>query len=320
MEKKSDFLIGNVPVFGRVILSPMDGFSDLPYRSLAREFGSALSITEFVSCIDVVKNFSKAAPILRFSEEERPIVFQIYDSDPTRMLEAALLLQELEPDIIDVNLGCSAQAIVNRGAGAGLLKEPQKIAEIFNKLSSNLDIPVTGKIRLGWDKNSLNYRLVSRIIEENGGQMLAVHARTKEQGLRGPADWDAIAEIKQSLNIPVIGNGGVERAEDVDKMLDETKCDAVMVGRAAMGNPWIFSGREIEDVSASEVCEMILYHLERMQSVYNDHVGLMRFRKHLKHYIRPFEINREIKAKLLTNEDIEDFVSIIKETFSSFAH
>jgi nifR3 family TIM-barrel protein len=236
------------------------------------------------------------------------------------MLEAALLLRELEPDIIDVNLGCSAQAIVNRGAGAGLLKEPQKIAEIFNKLTSHLDIPVTGKIRLGWDKNSLNYMLVSRIIEENGGQMLAVHARTKVQGLRNPADWDAVAEIKQSLSIPVIGNGGIERAEDVNRMLDETNCNAVMVGRAAMGNPWIFSGRELEDVSAAEVCEMILKHLERMQSVYNDYVGLVRFRKHLKHYLRPFEISREIKAKLLTTEEIEDFVSIIKETFSGIAH
>jgi len=315
MQKTPDFLIGSAPIFGRVILSPMDGFSDLPYRSLAREYGSAMSITEFISCIDIVNNFPKAEPLLKFKEEERPIVFQLYDSDPDRILEAALILRELDPDIIDVNMGCSAQAIVNRGAGAGLLKEPKKIAEIFKKLTSALDIPVTGKIRLGWDKDSINYQLVSRIIEENGGQMLAVHARTKKQGLRGPADWNAIAEIKDSLNIPVVGNGGVDQVEDIDRMLSETNCDAVMVGRAAIGNPWIFAGKDLNTVPRTEVRDVLLEHLKRMQALYGEYVGLIRFRKHLKKYIQPFAFNSDIKKELMTTNKTSDFLSIIKEMF-----
>ena len=316
MEKKPDFLVGSVPIYGKAILSPMDGFSDQPYRTITQEFGSALNITEFVSCIDVVDNLPKVEPILRFSQSERPIVYQIYDSDPGRILEAALILRDLGPDIIDVNLGCSANAIANRGAGAGLLKEPKKIAVIIEKLVKNLDIPVTAKIRLGWDENSLNYALVSHIIEDNGGQMLAVHARTKEQGLRGEANWEAIAEIKHSLSIPVIGNGGIERASDIKKMLTETNCDAVMIGRAAMGNPWIFSGRELKNVSNTEFCDVILDHLKRMQEFYNEYLGLMRFRKHLKRYLRAHEFDREVRIKLLTTENSDEFISIIKEMFS----
>ncbi len=318
MQKNPDFMIGSVSIFGRVVLSPMDGFSDLPYRSLAREYGSAMSITEFISCIDVVKNYSKAEPLLRFNEEERPIVFQIYDSDPSRILEAALILRRLGPDIIDVNMGCSAQAVVNRGAGAGLLKEPEKIAEIFKKLTSALDIPVTGKIRLGWDKDSINYPLISRIIEENGGQSLAVHARTKKQGLRGPADWNAIAEIKDSLRIPVIGNGGVDHVKDIDRMLAETNCDAVMVGRAAIGNPWIFARKDINEVSGDEVRDVVLEHLKRMQVLYGESMGLIRFRKHLKRYLQPFEFNSETKKELMTTNETSDFISIIKDMFSNF--
>jgi len=296
----------------------MDGFTDLPYRSIAREFGSAISITEFVSCIDVIKNFPKTAPILRFKEEERPVVFQLYDSDPDRILEAALRLMELEPDVIDVNMGCSANAVSKRGAGAGLLKVPKKIGEIFSKLTNRLDIPITGKIRMGWDDESINYLLVSRIIEENGGQMLALHARTKEQGLRGPADWDAIAEVKASLSIPVIGNGGIDEVADVEKMLAETGCDAVMIGRAAIGNPWIFTGRDRFEVPGVEVRDMILMHVERMQAHYGETMGLVRFRKHLKRYLQPFEFNPEEKRKLMTTEETAEFESIIKLIFSDF--
>ena len=296
----------------------MDGFSDLPYRSIAREFGSALSITEFISCIDVIKNFPKAEPLLKFDKNERPIVFQLYDNDPDRILEAALILRDLGPDIIDINMGCSAQAIVNRGAGAGLLKEPKKIADIFNKLTKALDIPITGKIRLGWDRDSINYALISRIVEENGGQMLAVHARTKEQGLNGPANWEAIAEIKELLNIPVIGNGGIDEVADIKKMLNETGCDAVMVGRAAIGNPWIFAGRDRFDVSGTEVRDVILIHLMRMQRLYGDLVGMTRFRKHLKRYLQPFEFNSAEKRELMTTEDSDTFIGIIKLMFSDF--
>lgn len=295
----------------------MDGFSDLPYRTLAREFGSALSYTEFISCIDVLNESPKVTPLIKFNEDERPVVFQIYDADPERMLEAALILQEFKPDIIDVNLGCSAQAIVKRGAGSALLKTPKKIALIFNNLSTNLDVPVTGKIRLGWDQDSKNYLDVAKIIEDNGGQLLAVHARTKAQGLRGAADWGAIAEIKNKLNIPVVGNGGIDTIEDIDKMLSETGCDAVMIGRAAMGNPWIFAGKDRENISADDVLKVILEHLNRMRLFYDAPFSLIRFRKHLKPYLKPFNLKKESSSNLLTSEDSNEFISIIKETLTN---
>jgi tRNA-dihydrouridine synthase B len=209
------FKVRDIPIFGDLILSPMDGYSDYPFRSLARELGSAMGYTEFINAIDVMYRHDFIEKKLYFTESERPIVFQIYDDDPERIVKAALKVRQYNPDIIDVNMGCSARSVSNRGAGAGLLCTPEKIGVIFSKLSKALDIPVTGKIRLGWDDHSLNYLLVARIIEENGGQLVAVHARTKAQSYGGTANWDAIAEIKQRLSIPVIGNGDVRTVADI---------------------------------------------------------------------------------------------------------
>ena len=179
------FRVGTIPVYGDLILSPMDGYSDLPFRSLARRLGSAMSYTEFINAIDVVYGHPHLERKLAYLESERPVVYQVFDDDPERLVKAALKLRPRNPDIIDINMGCSARCVSGRGAGAGLLRTPEKIALIFSRLSKELDIPVTGKIRLGWDDASLNYLDIARIIEDNGGKLIAVHGRTKMQGYTG---------------------------------------------------------------------------------------------------------------------------------------
>jgi tRNA-dihydrouridine synthase B len=305
------FHIGPVPVYGRVILSPMDGYSDLPFRSVARALGSVMSYSEFVNARDVLFGHPNLEQRLTFAEHERPVVFQIFDDDPQRLLAAALKLRERNPDIIDVNMGCSAKCVSGRGAGAGLLREPQKIATIFSTLSKALDIPVTGKIRLGWDEENLNYLEIARIIEDNGGKLVAVHGRTKKQAYLGNANWDAIAEVKAAVSIPVIGNGDVKVAADVGRMMAHTGCDAVMIARGAIGNPWIFAGLDREQVSVELVRETMLEHLELMLDFYGQEWGLVLFRKHASRYISPYGLSTEQRQTLLTCENAQDFVALL---------
>lgn len=305
------FSVGPVPVFGDLILAPMEGYSDLPYRSLCRELGSAMSYTEFVNAMDVLQGHPRVAQKLAFLPEERPVVFQIFDSDPSRLLEVALKLQESGPDIIDINMGCSVRRVSGRGAGAGLLRTPLKIARIFHSLSRSLEVPVTGKIRLGWDDNSRNYLLIARIIEENGGALVAVHGRTRAQGYGGRADWDAIAEIKEALSIPVIANGDVRSVADITRIKEHTACDGVMIGRAAVGSPWIFSRLDRENVSPELVRAIMARHLERMLSFYGRDRGLVLFRKHAYRYLRLSRLPREQRQRLLTIEHPAGFMDAL---------
>lgn len=308
-----DFWVKDIPIWGRAVLSPMDGFSDQPFRALARRLGSAMSYTEFVNAIDVLNGDPRLERRLQFLEEERPVVFQIFDDDPQRLLEAALILRERDPDIIDINMGCSAKAVAGRGAGAGLLRTPHKIAAIFSRLTRALDIPVTGKIRLGWDEESLNYLEVARIVEDNGGQLLAVHARTKQQAYRGRADWQAIAEIKAALSIPVVGNGDVRTPADIDRIQSLTGCDGVMIARAAIGNPWIFAGLDREAVGAEQLSHTMLAHLDAMRAFYGPELGLLLFRKHAARYITPYRLGKAQRGRLLASQTCSDFLALLAD-------
>jgi nifR3 family TIM-barrel protein len=316
------FFVRSIPVWGDLLLSPMDGYSDMPFRSVCRELGSAMSYTEFINAWDVVinKDLKKIRQKIQFLPEERPVVFQLFDSEPDRLLEAALRLQEFGPDIIDVNMGCSASCVSGRGAGAGLLRAPWKIARIFSSLTAALDVPVTGKIRLGWDDSKRNYMLVARVIEEYGGSLVAVHGRTKVQAYKGQADWDAIAEIKQELSIPVIGNGDVRSVADISRMKAYTGCDAVMIGRAAIGNPWIFSCLDRDQVSPDQVQAMMLRHLERMLAFYGEELGLLRFRKHASHYLSPYALTKEQRERLFTCQTVSEFTSLLSEHYRVYSN
>jgi nifR3 family TIM-barrel protein len=201
-----NFYIRDVPIYGDTVLAPMDGYSDWPFRSICRALGSAMSYTEFVKVEKILSRSKEPAKRLYYEEVERPITFQIYGDDPDLLLKAALKVQELNPDVIDINMGCPAKSIADRGAGVGMMPTPLKIARTFRKLTTALRVPVTGKIRLGWDRNK-NYKLIARIVEEEGGSLIAIHGRTKEQRYSGNADWEAVAEVKSLVKIPVIGSG-----------------------------------------------------------------------------------------------------------------
>ena len=310
------FRVGDVPVYGDAILAPMDGFSDWPFRSLCSALGSAMSYTEFVRAEAITHAFENMRPRFAFEEGERPVVFQIYGDEPDEILKAALRIQELSPDIIDVNMGCPSKTVANRGAGVGLMRTPLKVASIFRKLSASLNVPVTGKIRLGWE-DLRNYTLIARIVEENGGAALAVHGRTKEQGYRGEADWDAIAEVKAAVKIPVIGNGDVKSAADIDRMKQYTGCEAVMIGRAAVGNPWIFSCLDRAQVTPEMVYQMVHQHLERSISFYGPQKGLILFRKHAMQYLKLQRLPRAVRTEIMLQGTAQDFLLHLEKNYAS---
>jgi nifR3 family TIM-barrel protein len=304
------FRIGAVPVFGDTIQAPMNGFSDWPFRSLCSELGSAMSYTEFVRADFIVNAFEHMLPRLSYVEVERPVVFQLYGDDPDQILKAALKVQTLSPDIIDINLGCPAESVTDLGAGVSLMRTPLKVAHIFYKLSRGLNVPVTGKIRLGWE-DCRNYRLIGRIIEENGGAAIAVHGRTQEQQYSGKANWDAIAEVKQAAHIPIIGNGDVKTVADIEHMKRYTGCDAVMIGRAAVGNPWIFAHLDRVQVSAKMVRQMVHHHLHRSMAFYGEHKGLVLFRRHALAYLKFQNLPRAVRTSLVSQKDAENFLSLL---------
>jgi tRNA-dihydrouridine synthase B len=215
-------------------------------------------------------------------------------------VETAVRLQDYGPDIIDINMGCYVKNIAERGAGSGMLCQPDKIARVFSQLSLRLTIPVTGKIRLGWDESSRNYTTVARVLEDSGASLVAIHGRTKAQAYKGDADWDAIAEARQAVRIPVIGNGDVRTPADIDRMRAYTGCDGVMIGRAAIGNPWIFAGKGRHEVTLAEKAALMRRHLALNLDFYGPRVGLVLFRKHAAKYIRDLPGEEQLRIPLLT--------------------
>lgn len=305
------FSIRNFPVYGDLVLAPMDGYSDWPFRSLCRSLGSAMSYTEFVKAEHIIHSFRRVKAKLTYTEAERPVVFQLYGDDPAEMLTAALIAQELGPDIIDINLGCPAKTVASRGAGVGLMRTPLVVARMFRSLTSRLSIPVTGKIRLGWE-DCRSYKLIARIIEAEGGALVAIHGRTKNQGYGGQADWEAIAEVKAMLKIPVIGNGDVRRVADIQRMKDQTGCDAVMIGRGAIANPWIFSRLDREQVSPEQIRATMRLHLEKNSAFYGPEDGERLFRKHAMQYLGLHQLDREARKNILRKHPAGEFAQILE--------
>lgn len=309
------FTIGNVPVYGDAILAPMAGYSDVPYRALCRAFGSAMNYTEFVPVESLLGRRIQPRMRMRLDKKpgEHPMVFQIFGNNAQLILDAALRIEAWEPDIIDINMGCSTRKVSGRGAGAGMMPQPKLVEETFNLLSTHLSVPVTGKIRLGWDSTQRNYREIANIMVENGAALVSMHGRTKQQKYGGQADWDAIAELRQAVPVPVIGNGDVKCVADIQRMKEHTGCDAVMIGRAAIGNPWIFSGVDKSDVSFEERLSAIRIHVREMASYYGEPHGLLQFRKHLKRYVEGIEACEPFVARLLMVETLGVFEQILNE-------
>ena len=311
-----NFYIREVPIYGETVLAPMDGYSDWPFRSVCRALGSAMSYTEFVKVEKILSRRSREpAKRLYYEEVERPITFQIYGDDPGLLLKAAIKVQERNPDIIDINMGCPAKSIADRGAGVGMMPTPLKIARMFRKLTAALRVPVTGKIRLGWDRNK-NYKLIARIVEEEGGALIAIHGRTKEQRYSGNADWDAIAEVKSLVKIPVVGSGDVRVVADIQRMKDHTGCDAVMIGRAAIANPWIFAGLDREQVSPELLQQTVHEHLQKSIQFYGEEDGQRLFRKYAVQYLLLRTLDREFAQGDPQGRPSGEFLEILNRIYT----
>jgi len=303
--------IHNLEVLGKISLSPMAGISDSPYRRLCRKMGAAFSFTEFVSC-DEISHFSKKAlKLLEFKPEERPIWFQIFGNNKQTIVKAAKLIEELEPDAIDLNMGCSTSKVSQRGSGAGLLKKPLYVGQIIEEMVKSLRVPVTAKIRVGWDENSLNYREIVHILHESGISMISVHGRTKSMGYSGKANWDIITEIKSFAKVPIWGNGDIQTYTEALDKLATSKVDGVLIGRAAIGNPWVFSGIDKTNLSYPQIREVIFWHLSYMLEFYGEEQGIILFRKHLSKYLNHFRFPEEIKYRLLNCKEREELVGLL---------
>jgi len=319
-ELQPTFYIREIPIYGDLILSPMAGFSDKPFRAICRELGSAMSYTEFVSADGLSHDNHRSWKYFEFAEQERPIACQVFDHDIDRLVvQCQRVVERVQPSTIDINMGCSVPKISQRGAGAGLLRTPDKIAELFNRLSKSLPVPVTGKIRLGWDDQSRNYLEVAHILEDNGASAIAVHGRTKVQAYHGEADWRPIAEIKAAVKIPVIGNGDVRSVDDIDRIKAQTGCDAVMIGRAAIGNPWIFQRKNFADVTFTERAALIREHLTAMVEYYGPYIGIVLFRKHVVKYIKGVPYATDIRVDLLTCTTADEFIDLFSQWEERYA-
>jgi tRNA-dihydrouridine synthase B len=312
------FFVREIPIYGDMLLAPMDGYSDWPFRSLCRKLGSAMSYTEFVKVEKILSRSKEPAKRLHFTEVERPITFQIYGDDPDLILKAALIVEKLNPDIIDINMGCPAKSIADRGAGVGMMPTPLKIARTFRRLTSALKVPVTGKIRLGWDGNK-NYKLIARIVEENGGSLIAIHGRTKEQRYSGDADWDAIAEVKSTVRIPVLGSGDVRSVADIQRMKQHTGCDAVMIGRGAIANPWIFAGYDREQVPPELLHQTVREHLQKSIQFYGEEDGQRLFRKYAVQYLLLRTLDRDARKEILKARPSGEFLEMLNQVYTVMA-
>ncbi len=305
------FRIGSIPIFGKLILAPMDGVSDPPFRLITRRLGSAFSLSEFINTLDfsVQKHFQQSR--FAFQPQERPFGIQLLDNDPQRMADSAgEIYAKYKPDFFDINLGCATARIASRGAGVGLMRTPEKVAQTFQLVGQAVPVPLTAKMRLGWDEDSLNYREVAEIAVANGAQAITLHGRTGKMAYRGKARWEPIAELKACLPVPVIGNGDVTTPALARQMLTETGCDAVMIGRGAKTNPWIFSWRERSEVPPAEVYGLICYQYRAMQPYYPNG-AVLPFRKFLKAYLEPYALpNNRLQAILTTKREDQLFKRI----------
>ena len=281
--------IGNVQLDNEVFLSPMAGVTDLPFRTICKEKGCGMLYTEMINAKALCYDDENTKKMLRMDKDEHPVAVQIFGSDPEFMGKAAIIMNQYPNEILDINMGCPAPKVIKNGDGSALMRNPKLAAEVLTAVVKNSEKPVTLKIRKGWDDDSVNAVEIAKIAEECGISALAIHGRTREQFYSGKADWDIIAEIKQAINIPVIGNGDVFEVEDAVNMLEKTKCDAIMIGRGAQGNPWIFNrinhymktGEILPEPTLEEKITTAIRHMNLAVAEHGDYVAVREMRKHI---------------------------------------
>lgn len=314
--------IGNVKIDNRIVLAPMAGISNSAYRRICKEMGCGLVYAEMVSDKAITFDNKKTIDMLYMTDYERPISQQIFGCDVDSFVYAAKYIEDnMHPDIIDINMGCPVPKVAVRAqAGSALLKNPKKIYEIVYAVVSAVSVPVTVKIRSGWDNNHINAIEVAKVIEKAGASAICVHPRTRSQGYSGKADWSIIKEVKNAVSIPVIGNGDIKSPEDVKRMLDETGCDAVMIGRGVLGNPWLIrnsinylEGKPLISISLKDRVDMCLKHLEYLKELKNDKLACLEIRNHISWYFKGIKGCNELKNKVYQTTNIRDIISLLNE-------
>lgn len=314
--------IGNVEIDNKIVLAPMAGICNSAFRRICKEMGCGLIYAEMVSDKAITYNNQKTIDMLYMTEEERPIVQQIFGSDKESFVVAAKYIYEnMKPDIIDINMGCPVPKVAVRAqAGSALLKDPDKIYEIVKAVVEAVPIPVTVKIRSGWDSNNINAVEVAKTVERAGASAICVHPRTRSQGYSGKADWNIIKAVKDNVSIPVIGNGDVKTPEDVVNMLNTTGCDAVMIGRGILGNPWLIknsihmlNGEELDDIKPIDRVNMCLKHLDNLKEVKNEKTACLEIRNHIGWYFKGMKDANVIKNKIYQTSNIHDIIAILNE-------
>ncbi len=317
------FKIGNIEIQNPIVLAPMAGICNSAYRRIIKEMGCGLIYAEMVSDKAITYGSKKTIDMLYMTDMERPIAQQIFGSDKDSFVTAAKYIYDnMHPDIIDINMGCPVPKVALRAqAGSALLKDPIKVFDIVSSVVKAVPVPVTVKIRSGWDQNHINAVEIAKVVEQAGAKAIAVHGRTRSQGYSGKADWNIIKQVKQAVTIPVIGNGDVRSCYDAKKMLDETGCDAVMIGRGVLGNPWLIkecidyieNGKIPKKVSIDEKYDMILYHIHLLEQQKNEKVANLEMRTHIAYYLKGVPGASELKQKVFQTKNLTELKNLIKE-------
>ena len=318
--------IGNVEIKNQIVLAPMAGISNTSYRKIIKEMGAGLIYAEMVSDKAIMYSNEKTFDLLKMTDEERPIAQQIFGSDVESFVIAAKKVEDTQhPDIIDINMGCPVPKVAVRAqAGSALLKNPDKIFEIISAVVKAVKVPVTVKIRSGWDEKNINAVEVAKVCEKAGASAIAIHARTRSQGYSGKADWSIIKKVKEAVNIPVIGNGDVNTPELAKKMLEETNCDAVMIGRGVLGNPWLIrdcvsyleNGTIPNPPSDVDRINMMKKHYELLLNDKPEKVANLEIRAFILYYLKGMPKNKEIKNKICQSKTSEEMFKILEDYLS----
>lgn len=312
--------LGDLQLSGQLILAPMSGITDYTFRQLAREMGCGLVFTEMVSAEGLIR---KGEAFLKIKKDDHPVSVQLFGSDPEVIAEAAQMAESLGADAIDINMGCPAKQVVEAGAGVDLMCFPEKVKEILVEVRKKVKCPLTIKIRSGWDGEHINAVEISKIAEDCGTNAISIHPRTKVQGFHGRADWNLIGKVKRAIRIPIVGNGDVTTPLLAKKMLEETGCDGVMIGRGALGNPWIFGFENSIPLekemaippSLEERENMIHYHFLLTQAHYGEKGAVKQIRKHVYWYTKGLPRCASFHSKLLGLKEKEALLEAIASYF-----
>jgi len=324
----SDMTFNKTQLEGRIILAPLAGVSDSAFRLICRKMGAAIVFTEMISADGLLQKNLQSLNYLFFRPEERPIGFQLFGSEPAKMASAVEVMMSYQPDFIDLNFGCPVKKVVRRGAGAALLKNVNRLRQITEEVVRISPVPVVAKIRQGWDENQVNAVEVAKILEGCGVQAITIHPRTQAQQYRGHSDWSIIGKLKEAVSIPIIGNGDVKTADDAKRMIDETGCDLVMIGRGSLGNPWIFreanyflqTGNKLAPPTLPERLNLIFQHLEDIVALKGLRSGVHEMRKHLGWYTKGFPKSAQIRSELFNKTSVEEIKECLANYFSDLPH